>query len=67
VLLVLNSYEGAVAFTLPQVPESKSWRLLLDTNIPDATAVEVFDFGQAYEVTGRSMLAFLLEGAAPVA
>jgi isoamylase len=67
VLLVMNAYEGAVDFRFPEVPEAKNWRLLLDTNIPDSTADEVFGFGDNYEVTGRSMLAFLLEGAAPVA
>ena len=65
ILLVLNSYEGAVGFTLPEVPESKAWRLLIDTNVPDGPSDEVFDFGQSYEVTGRSFLAFRLEGVTP--
>ena len=65
ILMVLNSYEGAVGFTLPEVPESKAWRLLVDTNIPDGPEDELFDFGQSYEVTGRSFLAFRLEGVTP--
>ena len=35
VLLVFNSYQGAVGFKLPEVPEAKAWRLLLDTNMPE--------------------------------
>jgi isoamylase len=65
VLLVLNSYEGAVGFKLPEVPESKSWRLLVDTSSSDQSSS--FAFGEMYEVTGRSFLAFLLEGARPTA
>ena len=60
VLLVLNSFQGAVGFKLPEVPEAKAWRLLLDTNMPEQ--LSSFTFGQSYEVTGRSFLAFLLEG-----
>lgn len=66
VLLVFNSFEGTVGFTLPAVPESKAWRLLVDTNIPNGPADEIFDFGQTYEVTGRSLLAFRLEGVTPL-
>jgi isoamylase len=65
VLLVLNSYEGAVGFKLPEVPESKSWRLLVDTSSSDQSSS--FAFGEMYEVTGRSFLALLLEGARPTA
>src|SRR5665213_3548606 len=65
VLLVLNSYEGPVSFTLPEVPESRNWHLLVDTNNPDQ--VSSYAFGDKYEVTGRSLLAFLLEGAGPAA
>jgi glycogen operon protein len=49
-LLVFNSYEGAVGFKLPEVPDAKSWRLLVDTNLPEQ--VSAFAFGQTYEVTG---------------
>jgi glycogen operon protein len=65
ILLVLNSYEGPVSFTLPEVPESRNWHLLVDTNNPDQ--VSSYAFGDKYEVTGRSLLAFLLEGAEPTA
>jgi glycogen operon protein len=65
VLLVLNSFEGPVGFTLPLVPDSKDWRLLLDTN--NTSELSTFAFGETCEVTGRSFLAFLLEGAKPAA
>lgn len=61
VLLVLNSYEGPVGFKLPEVPDPKNWRLLVDTNSADEDGS--FEFGTDYEVTGRSLFAFLLEGA----
>jgi isoamylase len=62
---VFNSYEGPVGFRLPEAPESRNWRLLVDTNNPNQ--VSSFAFGETYEVTGRSLLAFLLERAAPTA
>jgi isoamylase len=64
VLLVLNGYEGPVGFKLPEVPEIKSWRLLVDTNNPHEASSSIA-FGEKHEVTGRSFLAFLLEGAKP--
>jgi isoamylase len=65
VVLVLNSYEGPVGFNLPKVPESKNWRLLVDTNSLNKDSS--FAFGETYEVTGHSFLCFLLEGAKPPA
>lgn len=58
VLVVMNSWEGAVGFTLPAAEGSESWSLLIDTNLPDAEAEQVFKAGSAYEVTGRSLLLF---------
>ena len=29
-LMVLNGYQGAVGFELPEAPEAKAWRLLVD-------------------------------------
>ncbi len=57
VLLILNAYHDLVSFTLPECPGGNGWRLLLDTNIPDAAAEEDFSCGAQYEVTGRSVLA----------
>jgi isoamylase len=58
VLVVMNSWEGAVGFTLPAAEGSESWSLLIDTNLPDAEAEQVFKAGSVYEVTGRSLLLF---------
>ena len=37
-----------------------SWRLLVDTNVPDGEAEQVFAVGDPYGVTGRSLLLFVL-------
>jgi glycogen operon protein len=58
VLIVMNSYEGLVEFTLPKCGTGSSWSLLLDTNIPDLTSEPPFKFGSPYQVTGRSLLLF---------
>jgi isoamylase len=58
VLMVMNSYEGLVDFTLPASEGGEAWSLLLDTNIPDTNAAEIFKHGSIYQVTGRSLLLF---------
>jgi glycogen operon protein len=65
ILLVLNSCEAPVGFKLPEVPESKDWCLLVDTNSPHQ--VSSLTLRVTYKVTGRLFLAFLLEGATPSA
>jgi isoamylase len=60
VLMIMNSFEGAVAFALPQAVGGSQWSLLVDTNIPDAPPGAMFAFGSSYEVTGRSLLLFSL-------
>jgi isoamylase len=60
VLMVMNSYEGAVDFKLPEAVAGSQWSLLLDTNVPDAPPGAAFAFGSSYEVTGRSLLLFSL-------
>ncbi|MGB6485769.1 MAG: glycogen debranching protein GlgX [Steroidobacteraceae bacterium] len=59
-LLVLNAHHDLVQFTLPGAPGGTSWRLLIDTNVPDSDAEEGFALGHAYGVTGRSLLLFVL-------
>jgi glycogen operon protein len=49
-----------VNFTLPEVPEGRQWVRLLDTNDPALQRAH-YRFGAVYEVTGRSVLLFLLE------
>jgi isoamylase len=63
VLMVVNSYEGLVDFTLPAFEGGESWSLLVDTNIPDAGAEDPFKFGSMYQVTGRSLLLFAVNPA----
>jgi isoamylase len=60
-LLVLNGFEGLVDFTMPQAFGGKGWKLLIDTNIPDAPGGQTFDFGSIYQVTGRSLLLMSLQ------
>jgi isoamylase len=59
-LLVMNSYHDTVLFKLPEAPEGVEWELLIDTNIPEAEENTPFAFGAEYEVTGRSLLLFLM-------
>jgi isoamylase len=63
VLIVMNSYEGLVDFTLPECEGSESWSLLVDSNIPDTTSEAEFAFGSIYQVTGRSLLLFGVKSA----
>jgi len=58
VLLITNSFDGVVDFTLPEVPHGSKWQLLIDTNIPDGAPGEKFACGEAYQVTARSVLLF---------
>jgi glycogen operon protein len=60
-LLIVNSYGGVVPFKLPEAVGGKQWVCLVDTNQPDLDELPRFDFGHSYEVTGRSLLLFILE------
>jgi glycogen operon protein len=61
VLLITNSFDGLVEFTLPEVPHGSTWKLLIDTNIPDGAPGEEFSCGSVYQVTARSVLLFGLQ------
>ena len=58
-LWILNAFHDMVEFTLPEVTGGDTWARLLDTNAPDA-ADEQFRTGDAYGVTGRSCVIFVL-------
>jgi glycogen operon protein len=58
-LLIYNAHHDIVNFTLPAVAEGLNWTGLIDTNQPESQ-MPAFEFGHAYEVTGRSLLAFVL-------
>jgi isoamylase len=60
-LLVLNAHYDLVEFTLPTHGAGKTWKLLIDTNVPDAEGETPFDSGSSYGVTARSLLLFALE------
>jgi len=63
-LLITNAHHDVVVFTLPTVPGGRDWLRLLDTNLADQDEdmedALPFKFGHPYEVTGRSLLLFLL-------
>jgi isoamylase len=60
-LLVLNAHHDVVNFALPEVVGGNIWRCLLDTNNPDDASHESFQTGETYEITGRSLVLFVLE------
>jgi glycogen operon protein len=59
--MILNAYHDVVVFTLPAIPEGTHWKCLVDTNIPDRMEEPMFESGQQFEVTGRSLLLFVLQ------
>jgi len=65
-LVIINAHHDVVLFTLPEVTGGRDWLRLVDTNLPDEDDCDPDDdaarlaFGHQYEVTGRSLLLFLL-------
>jgi glycogen operon protein len=63
-LLIVNAHHDVVLFTIPEVVGGRDWVRLLDTNLPeedeDPEEAVHLPFGHQYEVTGRSLLLFLL-------
>jgi glycogen operon protein len=55
-LIVFNSWQDVVKFTLPGTNGGGEWSLLADTNMPDLPEGSRFPIGHPYEVTGRSLL-----------
>ena len=60
-LMVLNAYHDLVGFTLPETAGGSQWSLLIDTNLAEDAELGSFATGEAYGVTGRSLLLFALE------
>ena len=59
-LIVFNSWEGAIDFTLPSRGEAfagKGWTRVVDTALDTQEDVP-FEPGHRYTVTGRSLLVF---------
>ncbi|VVM05565.1 isoamylase [Methylacidimicrobium cyclopophantes] len=59
-LLLLNGYRDVVEFHLPECAGGGSWSLLLDTNLPEQEEQPDFSCGAVYQLTGHSLLLFLL-------
>jgi isoamylase len=63
-LLITNAHHDVVVFTLPSAPGGRDWLRLVDTNLPDQDEdleeALPLKFTHAYEVTGHSLLLFLL-------
>jgi isoamylase len=66
-LLITNAHHDVVVFTLPEVKGGRDWVRLIDTNLPeeddDPEEPTRLAFGHNYEVTGHSLLLFLLRPA----
>ncbi len=60
-LVIFNSHHDLVNFTLPESAGHATWTLLIDTNVVEHPGEEEFATGQAYQVTGRSVLVFALD------
>ncbi len=60
-LLVLNAHHDVVNFKLPEVAGAKVWRRLIDTNAPEAEGAQRVRIGDEYQITGRSLLLFVVE------
>jgi isoamylase len=59
-LLVVNAHHDVVRFTLPEAAGGQEWVCLIDSNRPDTDHLPRFAFGHDDQVTGRSLLLFML-------
>jgi glycogen operon protein len=66
-LMIVNGHFDLVKFTLPETVGGSCWSLLMDTNLPDDAAAQVFKTGDVYDVTARSLLLLELQQDAPPA
>jgi glycogen operon protein len=62
-LLILNAHDSVVPFDLPEAVGGRQWIRLIDTNRGQDDEMQGFEFGHSYEVTGRSLLLFILRPA----
>ncbi|MDD1508078.1 glycogen debranching protein GlgX [Pseudomonas sp. CNPSo 3701] len=61
-LMVVNSHHDVVNFRLPEVAQGSHWTCMLDTNrIDEPEDDEVFQFGDEFTVTHRSLVLFELQ------
>ena len=59
-LMVLNAHDDVVGFTLPDAVGGRDWVCLIDTNREGLREMPRLPIGHVYEVTGRSVLLFML-------
>ncbi len=59
-LMVMNAHVDVVGFVLPECPGGTEWQRVIDTNLDEDAAEEVFPIGHNYTVTGQSLLLFAL-------
>jgi isoamylase len=57
-LIVVNAYHDVVNFTLPVFVGGDQWMTLIDTNDPERGETSTIRTGDAYQITGRSLLLF---------
>jgi isoamylase len=60
-LIVMNAHTDVVPFKLPSAIGGNRWIRLIDTSDPEGEPLALRDFGQVYEMTGRSLLLFVLQ------
>jgi glycogen operon protein len=60
-LLVINAHHDVVPFRLPEAAGGTRWTRLIDTNQAGGEELVELPFGHDYEVTGRSLLLFILK------
>jgi len=58
-LMVLNAHHDLVNFTLPESADTRTWSTLIDTNIPVLEPQFRGSPGDAYGLTGRSLVLFV--------
>jgi glycogen operon protein len=59
-LMILNAHHDVVPFKLPEAVGGSRWVRLIDTNQAQSDELQDCAFGQVYQVTGRSLLLFIL-------
>ena len=64
-LLVFNGHDEHVGFKLPDIEGSDRWTCMIDTNVPVRDELGELKAGDIYEVTGRSLLLFVLQTHGP--
>ncbi|HEX2137896.1 MAG TPA: glycogen debranching protein GlgX [Microvirga sp.] len=62
-LQIFNAHDDVVRFTLPEAVGGSEWVRLIDTTFSEGDTLHAFRFGHVYDVTGRSLVLFILKPA----